>query len=103
MGITRDFQIRLNYYAWAAVINWPLSPEKETDYFAGANGELKDFSWQSTFEETTRGFDYFIVTLMDQLEDHPLLKTILYDHYEIYAESQSGERYIIFDLRQRKE
>ncbi len=52
---------------------------------------------QAIFEERTAGARYFLVTLGGELENQPLLKDVLYNHYSLIAE---GDGYVIFDLEQ---
>ncbi|GMR11340.1 MAG: hypothetical protein BMS9Abin28_2170 [Anaerolineae bacterium] len=47
------------------------------------------FSW-------AQGFDYFLVTLFNELDDQPVLSDVLYSNYP-YQEGDDG--YVLFDLK----
>jgi 4-amino-4-deoxy-L-arabinose transferase-like glycosyltransferase len=42
------------------------------------------------------GRDFFLITMLDELNLQPVLKEVLYSRYKLYKQ---GERYLIFDLR----
>lgn len=93
IGITHEDGYRIAYYGWRHVTPWPYNPEDEASL--GSINPLEQFT--NLFLEATRGQDYFIVTMFDQLDAQPLLKTYLYDHYAVFAQ---GSGYLIFDLTQ---
>lgn len=97
IGITHDYNTRLQYYGWVAVAYWPLVADEEMHLMAGGNTDMEDAAWEEIFTERTQGYDYFIVTDMGELDAQPVLCRML----EGYP-SQTGEGYILYDLRQRE-
>jgi hypothetical protein len=92
VALTHDYGNRLAYYGWVSPDIWLTSRHLE-NYRALRGGKPIDV--QNWFAELTGNKDFFLVTLMNQLNDQPDLKEILYNNYIIYAE---GDGYIIFDL-----
>jgi hypothetical protein len=99
IGITHDYNTRLNYYGWRAVAPWPNASDIEMDLLTGEVPILDNPDWLPIFERKTQGYDYFIVTVFKELDAQPMLRSILYDTYEITAEDG---RYILFDLNAPK-
>jgi hypothetical protein len=64
---------------------------------AGGNYDPEDPSIASQFQRQISGFDYFVVTLFDELERQPVVKLTLQEHYQ----QIDGEGYILIDLRSR--
>ena len=97
IGLTHEMGYRLAYYGRRHVTPWLYTTADEQALSSTADplGEFK-----TLFENTIIGQDYFVVTLMNDFNAQPMLKTYLYDHYHIYAE---GDGYLIFDLTQPKE
>jgi hypothetical protein len=95
--MTHDYNARLNYYGWIPVDSWPLAYDQEMHVLAGGNVNLLDPVWEQIFLDKTAGYDYFIVTLFNELELQPILKEML----EKYP-SREGEGYILYDLHARK-
>jgi 4-amino-4-deoxy-L-arabinose transferase-like glycosyltransferase len=92
IALTQGYGHPITYYGWRKVQLWPVSSELA---LSAARGEPeKEFA--EFFASKTEGFDYFLVTTFNQLDQQPLLKDKLYADYPIYAE---GDGYIIFDLR----
>jgi hypothetical protein len=102
IGLTHDYDTRLNYYGWTAVTHWPYVSDLEMLELTGMDQNVNDPAWQTEFEKKTQGYEYFVVTLTGELDAQPVLKSSLYDNYEIYAEAEDGEYYIIFDLHNKK-
>jgi hypothetical protein len=101
IGLTHDYDTRLNYYGWTAVTHWPYVSDLEMQELSGVDHDLNDPAWRTQFEEKTQGYEYFVVTVRGELEAQPVLKSVLYENFEIYAEAEEGEYYIIFDLRKK--
>ncbi|MFZ2095276.1 MAG: glycosyltransferase family 39 protein [Anaerolineales bacterium] len=93
IGITHEDGYRIAYYGWRHVTPWPYNAEDEASI--GKVDPMEQFT--SLFNKAVGGEDYFIVTMFNQFDSQPLLKSYLYDHYPIYAE---GEGYLIFNLTQ---
>ena len=85
---------RLAYYGWITPKVWlPQGHlEKYRELRGGAPIDVQEW-----FAEITDNRDFFLVTLMKQLEKQPELEELLYTNYAIYAE---GDGFVIFDLHQ---
>jgi len=92
VALTHDYGNRLAYYGWITPQVWLPSGhlEKYRELRGGAPIDV-----QNWFKEITGNKDYFLVTLMNQLNKQPELKELLYDNYAVYDQ---GDGYIIFDL-----
>jgi hypothetical protein len=95
IGITHEDGYRIAYYGWRHVNPWPYNAEDEASI--GQVDPLDQFI--PLFNKAVGGQDYFIVTMFNQFDAQPLLKSYLYDHYAIYTEN---EGYLIFNLTQPK-
>lgn len=93
VALTHDYGNRLAYYGWITPEIWLPKGHLEK-YRQLRGGSLIDV--REWFAELTGNAEYFLVTLLNQLEKQPELKELLYDNYAIYAE---GDGYIIFDLQ----
>lgn len=91
VGLTHDYGLRLSYWGWVMPANWLTSGDFNYRALAG-----QTFDMEQLFAEQTAGKDYFVVTLFDELERQPELKSLLYNRYPVLDET--GD-YIIFDLR----
>lgn len=92
IGLTEDYGNRLTYYGY-------LTPRIWLPSGALAYRNLKGkppIEVQKWFADKTENRDYFLVTMLKQLDKQPELQQILYDNYLVYSE---GPGYIIFDLR----
>ena len=94
VAFTHDYGNRLAYYGWITPKIW-LPKEHIEKYRELRGGSPIDV--QEWFAEVTDNRDYFLVTLLEQLEEQPELEELLHSNYAIYAE---GDGYIIFDLHQ---
>jgi 4-amino-4-deoxy-L-arabinose transferase-like glycosyltransferase len=98
IGLVDDYGASLSYYGWRYIAFYPYTWDHEMGALAGhtfdENAANLDY-----FNIQVKGYHYFLVTLFDQLDAQPYLKTILYDHYPIY---EKGSWYVIFDLKQPK-
>jgi hypothetical protein len=92
VGLTHDYGMRIAYYGWRMVRTWPSNYD-----FSMLAQRNKGYSenFEKLFAKKTAGMDYFVVTLMGELDAQPQLKARLYDNYP-YSE---GKGYILFDLR----
>lgn len=97
IGITHEQGYRLAYYGWRHVTPWPYTADDESA-LASSSDPMGEFA--TRFENAVIGQEYFIVTLFNDFNAQPLLKTYLADHFPIYAQ---GDGYLIFDLTQPKE
>ena len=92
VALTHDYGNRLVYYGWITPQIWLPSGHLEKYRQLRGGAPINVQNW---FKEITGNKDYFLVTLMNQLNKQPELKEILYDNYAIYAQ---GDGYVIFDL-----
>lgn len=90
--LTHDYGYRLAYWGWQSCTPWYTSADIAVRYQAGL-----EIDYLAKFQEDTAGKQYFLVTLMGEFENQPLIKNLLYENYPIYAET---DEYIIFDLQQ---
>ncbi|HJW90066.1 MAG TPA: hypothetical protein VJ436_05445, partial [Anaerolineales bacterium] len=93
VALTHDYGNRLAYYGWITPQVWLPSGHLENYRELRGGSPLVVQDW---FAELTGNQDYFLVTLINQLEKQPELKELLYQNYAIFAQ---GDGYIIFDLR----
>lgn len=92
IGLTQDYGNRLAYYGWITPKIWPALGQQSYRQLQGKPA----IEVQNWFAEKAGNRDFFLVTMLNQLDRQPELKELLYDNYPVYAE---GEGYIIFDLR----
>jgi 4-amino-4-deoxy-L-arabinose transferase-like glycosyltransferase len=92
VALVPDYGVGLKYYAW---INPTLWATEDDLAFAYSGGEQPEFA--TYFADQAVGRDYFVVSLLDELDQQPLLKKQLTDHYPILKQTRD---YVIFDLRQ---
>ncbi len=92
VGLTHDYGMRIAYYGWTLVRFWP-----GTGDFAMLSQRNKGYNenFEKLWNEKTASMDYFLVTLKNELDAQPLLKSKLYDNYP----HTDGPGYILFDLR----
>lgn len=96
IALTHDYGYRLAYYGWKTVSVWPGQADYASFQLQGHN-EGKDI--QAEFAQRTDNFDYFLVTLFSELDAQQGLKSLLYDHYTIVAQSPT---FVLFDLHKPK-
>ena len=96
IGLTHDYGARVAYYGRRSVAVWPTG--QDYAFYALQGGNKGTFDEE--FETRAKGYDYFLVTLMGELENQPLLKQKLFDQFPLAAE---GDGYLLFDLRQGNE
>jgi len=89
-GLTHDYGFRLAYWGWVSSSNWMTAGDFGLRQLAG-----QEFDFDALFDQVTEGMDYFLVTLMGELDGQPYLKNRLYDGYPVEA----GDGYLLFDLR----
>ncbi len=94
IGLTHEMGYRIAYFGMRHVTPWlyTTADEQALSSTADPQGEFK-----TRFENAVIGQDYFVVTLMNDFNAQPMLKTYLYDHYPIYSQ---GDGYLIFYLTQ---
>ncbi len=97
IGITQDYNNRLQYYGWVILQSWPLTGDQQMGVLAGGNMDMNDPSWDTYFQSRIANADYFLISNMAELNSQPRLKADL----EPYPFTQ-GEGYILYDLRAKK-
>jgi hypothetical protein len=91
LAMTDDYNCRLGYYGWYGAAYMPELAELTHRELAGHGGDI-----QQTFDAMADGYDLFLVTMMDDLEQSPEFKEYLDQTYSIFDQ---GEGYLIYDLR----
>ncbi len=89
--LTHDYGYRLAYWGWQSCTPWYTAADIQVRYQAGL-----EIDYLAKFQEDTAGKQYFLVTLLGEFENQPLIKDLLYKNYPIYVET---DEYIIFDLQ----
>jgi 4-amino-4-deoxy-L-arabinose transferase-like glycosyltransferase len=95
IALTHDYGFRLDYYGWRHVQNWPTITDLE---MLALRDEYSSPIFEEFFDKEIAGMEYFLITLMGEFDSQPMLKSMLYDNFEVYAETDA---YIIFDLTHR--
>jgi 4-amino-4-deoxy-L-arabinose transferase-like glycosyltransferase len=91
VGITQDYGYRMAYWGWKSVPNLMMSADIAVRELAG-----REVDAATAFEEAVAGKDYFLVTMLGELEHQPLIKGLLSENYPLLVET--GD-YQIYDLR----
>lgn len=90
IGLTHDYSYRLAYWGWVDVANWMTTADFNLRQLAG-----QQLDYAAMFREQTAGKDYFVVTLMNELGNQPVLKDLLVSNFAVVDQASD---YIIFDL-----
>jgi len=94
--LSQDYGNRIAFYGWIVPKQWRYTGDVNYSQLRGA----EQVPFLERFEEFTKGYDYFLITQVEQLMKQEDLYNHLKDHYPIHEE---GGGYIIFDLNQHKE
>jgi hypothetical protein len=95
IALTQDYGYRLEYFSWINPAEyWPYRGDTRLRELAG----IPQPEFAARFADQTKGMDYFIVTDLEEFNGQPELKKFLTENFPIY---DSGDGYIIFDLRTR--
>jgi 4-amino-4-deoxy-L-arabinose transferase-like glycosyltransferase len=92
-SITDSAGYSLEYYGWVDAVAWPSTSEIA---FAQQNDQMLDL--RQEFEKDIAGRQYFVVTVLEELDKQPQVKQWL-DQYEVLMR---GSNYIIYDLQHPK-
>jgi 4-amino-4-deoxy-L-arabinose transferase-like glycosyltransferase len=92
VALTEDYAYPLSYYGWISAAYWPQTGDDALRRMAGMS--VPEFT--QTFETTTSGKQYFLVTDLQEFDLQSQLKEYLKTHYPVYNE---GDGYIIYDLQ----
>ena len=98
VGITEDYGMRLDYFGWKLISEYPYSFDQDMGREAGHGFDVNADNMEY-FKSHVGNCDYFVITMFSELDAQPYLKKILYDHYTIYAQA---DWYIIFDITHTK-
>ena len=90
--LSQDYGFRIQYYGWIKPRVWLGTKDMEHSALQGA--EIDPFT--ERFAKYTTGYDYFLVTRLNELARQKDLHDELYNNYTIYKE---GSGYVIFDLK----
>jgi 4-amino-4-deoxy-L-arabinose transferase-like glycosyltransferase len=91
IGLTQDYGYRLSYWGWVNSTEWLSSSDFNYRELSGVEYDMK-----ALFDEEIQGKEFFVVTMLGELDRQPALKSLLNKGYPIYAQ---GDGYIIYDLR----
>ncbi len=91
VGITQDYGARMVYWGWITPANWLTAAEFDLRRNAG-----QQFNLAEMFEQLTQGKQFYLVTMLDELERQPEVKELLETRYPLL---QAGDGYMIYDLR----
>jgi hypothetical protein len=90
--LSQDYGNRIGYYGWLIHEQWISRGDQAYDQLRGSAQD----PFLEKFTEFTAGYDYFLVTSLNQLEKQEELSNHLNANFTIHAE---GEGYIIYDLK----
>ncbi len=91
MALSQDYGYRLEYWGWLTPDNWPVTGDFNLRELAGYT--IDPLQW---FQEQVQGKQYFLVTMLAELDNQPQIKKVLYENYPIF---DKGDGYVIFDLQ----
>ncbi|MDR3574571.1 MAG: glycosyltransferase family 39 protein [Anaerolineaceae bacterium] len=91
VGLTQDYGYRLEYYGWVIPDNWMTEGDMNYRSLAGAT-----FNIDQLFKQQTNGKQYFLVTMLSELDAQAELKKLLYTGYPLLDKTNN---YLLFDLR----
>jgi len=94
IALSQDYGFRLAYYGW--INTQPWSRLDNQLYSGQAANDEGQFSRK--FSSAVDGYDFFIITRMEEFRKKTELKSQLSDHYQVLVE---GGGYLIYDLRER--
>jgi 4-amino-4-deoxy-L-arabinose transferase-like glycosyltransferase len=97
IGISQDYDTRLQYYSWRFISPWPTAIDQQMNVLAGGNSNMSDPVWKQIFIDKTKGYRYFLVTNFAELDQQPVLKEILSGYR---YKDEPGYR--LYDLQQEQ-
>jgi len=99
IGLTHDYNTRLRYYGWTSVTQWRHLTDFEMVALMEDDHSVEEMEMVTEFKRQITEYDYFIVTLIGELEKQPQIQDILFSTYDYYE----GKGYILFDLNSAKD
>lgn len=91
IALTHDYGYRINYWGFIQPTLWPTMGDLTVKQLIGST----DPEFETLFNMRTEGKDYFLVTLLGELESQTDLKQYLFDHYPY----EQGDGFYLFDLK----
>jgi len=89
--LSQDYGNRISYFGWIKPKPW--KDGDNIDQSPHLNSEMDPF--EEYFREYTAGFDYFVITRINEFHRQEQLHDLLYEKFDIFEE---GGGYIIFNL-----
>lgn len=89
--ISQDYGTRIAFYGWIVTKQWKSTGDRA---YSALRGTIQE-PFQEEFDSFTAGYDYFLITSINQFQKQVELYNHLYENYTIHEE---GGGYIIFDL-----
>jgi len=90
VALTQDYGYRLSYWGWVDSENWMTSSDFNLQSLAGNETDTAQM-----FAGQVKGKDFFVVTMLGELDRQPKLKSLLYSGYAVMEETSD---LVIFDL-----
>ncbi len=91
VALSEDYGYRLEYWGWIRPVNWLSSGD-----FAVRRDSGQTLDAAALIRAETEGRDYFLVTLLEDLDRQPEVKEYLLAHYPLVIQTR---RVWLFDLR----
>jgi hypothetical protein len=91
VALSQDYGNRIAYFGWIKPKPWKI--KGNIDQNPQLNSEMDPF--EEYFREFTAGFDYFVITRMNEFRKQEQLHDYLYENFDVL---EDGGSYIIFDL-----
>ncbi len=95
VGLVEDYSTPMIYYGWRFVGWYPFSSDLDMAIMGG-----KEFNFEKQgmefFRSKTDGYDYFLITELEELDRQPYLNAILTNYFPVVAKEKD---YILFDMR----
>ncbi len=95
VGLVADYSAPMDYYGFRSVWGYPFSYDLDMARMGGKEFNFTDQAWEF-FRSYTDGYDYFLITELNELDAQPYLRDILFGYYPVV---QQDETHIVFDLR----
>jgi hypothetical protein len=92
IALTHDYGTRIAYYGWRRVDLWPTTQDFVLHDLQGRNFS-PDF--EAEFEQRTRGYDYFLVTLFGEFDAQAALQEKLVGSFPLEID---GDGYLLYRL-----
>jgi 4-amino-4-deoxy-L-arabinose transferase-like glycosyltransferase len=93
IALTHDYGARVAYYGWRRVALWPTRADFA---FYQLQGRNLSGDFDTEFDDRTSGYDYFLVTLLGELDEQAMLQEKLYRDFPLAID---GDGYLLFQLR----